>query len=95
MPYRSTLPYILTKLELGNQAHIDISTRIGGLHGNPPSIPAHQPHQPNPVVGASTLHIRRTNGSDTLSDGCLKSEALVDDGDVVVDGLGDADNGDL
>ena len=82
----------LTELKLRDQADIDISASVGGLHGDETCIPAHESHQTDAVIYADGLHVGRANGPDAFCDSSLKAERFVDDGDIVVDGFGDPDD---
>src|SRR5205814_55871 len=57
-------------------------------------IAAHQLHQADAVGNAGGLDVRRMHRVRGDGDGGLEAEGAADIGDVVVDGLRDADDGD-
>ncbi len=62
---------------------------------NPECAP-HELHQADAVAGPLGLAVGRVDGLAPASDdGGLETERLLDEGDVVVDGLGDADHADF
>ena len=63
--------------------------------GDEAGMAAHQLHEAHAVGRGLGLDMRRLDRLRRLTEGGLKAEALVDEGDVVVDRLGDTDDGDL
>ena len=76
---------ISTKLGLWNQANVHISADVSRLHSDPSSVSSHKSNETYPIISSNTLHVGGSNSSDTLCNGSLESEGLVDDGNVVID----------
>ncbi len=83
------------KRRFGDQTEIDIAARQGGVDGDEAGVPAHEFDQPDPVAGALGLGVRGVDSLDRLGYGRLEAEGPLYVGDVVVDGLGNADHADL
>ncbi len=56
---------------------------------------AHELDQSDSIGCADGFDVRSAEGSGGFGEGGLEAEALVDELDVVVDGFGDADDGDV
>mmetsp|Transcript_3718 Transcript_3718/g.10448 ORF Transcript_3718/g.10448 Transcript_3718/m.10448 type:complete len:282 (-) Transcript_3718:1661-2506(-) len=77
-------------LHLGQEADIHAASGERSVHGNEPTMPAHELHKPNAVCVAARLHIGRLHALHRLGAGGVKAESLVEHRHVVVDCLGDA-----
>lgn len=84
-----------TIFEFGYEAHVNVSAAVGGLHSDETSVTTHQADQAHAVVNADTFYIGWADCFDALGDSGLETEWFVNDGDVVVDCLGDAHHADL
>ena len=80
---------------LGNQDEVGIAHGERGVTSNEARVTTHQFDQTNPVGRGLRFGVGRADGAHGLGNGGLKAEALVDEHDVVVDRLRDADHGDL
>ena len=65
------------------------------IAGDEPRMPAHQLDQPHAVRRRLRLDVRRRGSTRCARERGLEAEALVDEHDVVVDRLRDADDRDL
>ena len=79
---------------LGDQHDVRVAVGERGVAGDEAGVPAHQPDQPDAVRRRLRLHPRGPDRVAGQAERRLEAEALVDQRDVVVDGLGDADHGD-
>mmetsp|Transcript_13527 Transcript_13527/g.34420 ORF Transcript_13527/g.34420 Transcript_13527/m.34420 type:complete len:333 (-) Transcript_13527:608-1606(-) len=81
--------------DLGDEAEVDLSRREGGLHGDVARVAAHEFDEADAVEGGGGLDFRGGDGHLGFFDGGVEAEGFVDERDVVVDGFGDADDGDF
>ena len=79
---------------LGHQDEVHVVQGQGGVGRDEPRVAAHHLHQAEAVAAAPLASsVRAADGLRGHREGGLQPEGLLDEGDVVVDGLGDADHG--
>jgi hypothetical protein len=88
-------PAVEVEGRLRDEAAVDVAAGERGVHGDEAAVPAHELDDPDAVLGALGLDVRGVDGALRLLHGGVEAEGLVDDGDVVIDGLGHADDGAL
>ena len=77
-----------------HEAVVHVALRERGIGGDEAGVASHHLYQPDAIVGAFGLVVRARRENSGHVDRGFKAEGLVDEGDVVVDGLGDADHAD-
>lgn len=82
----------VTEGKLWDKADVDVSAGIGGLHCDESCISTHQSYKSNPIVDSNAFDICRAYGSYAFSDCSFKAKGFVDDGNIIVNGLGNAHN---
>ena len=80
---------------LGDQHEVGLVVGQRGVAGDEAGVPPHQLDQPDPADPGLGLHHRGIDRLRGGAEGGDETEALPDEGDVVVDRLGDADDPDL
>ncbi len=84
----------LVDRHLGNEAEVHVAGRQRCVARQEPAVATHQLHKSDAVEGAARLGVRAADRLDGLGNRRLEPEALVEVEQVVVDGLGNAVNGD-
>ena len=79
---------------LGDEHEVGVGRRQRRVAGDEARVAPHQLDQPDAVARAVRLDVRAADGLDRGRERALEAEAAVDEVDVVVDGLGDADDRD-
>ena len=80
--------------DLRDEHGVDVCRRQRGVARDEPRVTTHQLDDTYPVIDARRLDMRPANDVDGRREGGLEAEAAVDEMDVVVDRLGDPDDGD-
>ena len=84
-PSRSDIKLKITKLKLWNEANINISTAVCGLHCNKSGISTHQSDQTHTVIDTDTFNISWSDGFDTFRNCSFETKRFVNDWNVIVD----------
>jgi len=79
----------------GDEDEIRVPRGQGCRRGDVTGLASHELHEADPHGGPLRLHVGALDRPDGLGDGRVEPEALLDEDEVVVDGLGDADHADL
>ena len=79
----------------GDQDEIRITLGEGCRGGDVAGLTPHQFHEADAHGGAFGFHVGALDRLDGLGDGRVETETLLDEHQIVVDGLGDADHADL
>ena len=83
------------ELGLGNEHKVHFLHGQGGAGGDEAGLAAHELDDAHAEGTAESFGVRALNGLRGLGHGGLEAKGLLDEADVVVDGLGDADDGDF
>ena len=78
--------------DLRHQAEVDLAVDQGRVGGDEAGVAAHQLHQADAVARPGGLGVGGVDGPLRLGHRGLEAEGRLHEGDVVVDGLGDADD---
>lgn len=81
------------KVNFRNKTAVDIATGKRGKHSNLARVASHEFYESNTINGGLCLDLGALDGALGLLDGGVEAEALIDESDVIIDGLWDADNG--
>mmetsp|Transcript_105212 Transcript_105212/g.304337 ORF Transcript_105212/g.304337 Transcript_105212/m.304337 type:complete len:556 (-) Transcript_105212:521-2188(-) len=82
-------------IHLRQEADVHIPGRQACIHGDKAAMPPHELHQANAISIASRLGVSGLHSLQCLGTRRVEAEGPVEHGDVVVDGLRDADDGAL
>ena len=80
------------KRDFGNKREIHVLACDRGARRDEAGVATHEFHEPDPAGHAACFGVRAIEHARGLPDGAIESEGARDESDVVVDGLGDADD---
>jgi hypothetical protein len=80
--------------DLRDQHHVHVGGRERRMASDEAGVPPHQLHHSDAVPGSGGFHVRAADHVHRSGEGRLEAEGAIDEVDVVVDRLGDADHAD-